>query len=216
MEGTVAVLKITSIFFPMVPIFWSLFDQHSSSWIRQSKMMDLTLWEGFTLNPSQVPALNPAMVMIFIPVMNVAYGALDKIGLKTTPLRRITSGMVLASTSFVAVALIQSSIDAAPPNTLSVWWQVVPYVLITFAEVMVSITGLEFAYTQAPRRMKSTVMGFWLLAVATGNILTGLVAQFGGLTLVNFFWLFAGLMAGAAVLFGVRSLFFVQRDFTQE
>jgi len=219
-EGTVAVLKIVTIFFPMVPIFWSLFDQHSSSWIRQSKMMNLTLWEGFSLNPSQVPALNPLLVMLLIPVMNVLYATLDKAGLKTTPLRRITVGMVLASLSFVAVALIQARIDAGarldPPLTVSVWLQVVPYVLITIAEVMVSITGLEFAYTQAPRRMKSTVMGFWLLAVATGNILTGLVAQFGGLSLVNFFWLFAALMGGAALLFGVRALAYVARDFTQE
>jgi len=214
------VLKIVTIFFPMVPIFWSLFDQHSSSWIRQSKMMNLTLWEGFSLNPSQVPALNPLLVMLLIPVMNVLYATLDKAGLKTTPLRRITVGMVLASLSFVAVALIQARIDAGarldPPLTVSVWLQVVPYVLITIAEVMVSITGLEFAYTQAPRRMKSTVMGFWLLAVATGNILTGLVAQFGGLSLVNFFWLFAALMGGAALLFGVRALAYVARDFTQE
>jgi POT family proton-dependent oligopeptide transporter len=215
-EGTVAVLKIVTIFFPMVPIFWSLFDQHSSSWIRQSKMMNLTLWGDVTFNPSQVPALNPAMVMIFIPLMNAIYKGLERIGLKTTPLRRITVGMMLAAASFVAVALIQQTIDAAPPNTVSVAWQVVPYVLITLAEVMVSITGLEFAYTQAPRRMKSTVMGFWLFAVATGNILTGLVAQFGGLALAEFFWLFAGLMAAAGVLFGARSLFYVQRDFTQE
>ena len=215
-EGTVAVLKIVTIFFPMVPIFWSLFDQHSSSWIRQSKMMDLELWQGFSLNPSQVPALNPLMVMLLIPLMNLLYSALDEAGLKTTPLRRITVGMAIASASFVAVAIIQARIDAAAANTVSVWLQVAPYLLITIAEVMVSITGLEFAYTQAPRRMKSTVMGFWLLAVATGNILTGLVAQFGGLSLVNFFWLFAGLMGGAALLFGVRALFYVARDFTQE
>jgi POT family proton-dependent oligopeptide transporter len=214
-EGTVAVLKIVTIFFPMIPIFWSLFDQHSSSWIRQSKMMDLTLWGSTKFDASQVPALNPALVMIFIPLLNVVYGVLDRAGLKTTPLRRITVGMFLAAGSFVAVALVQQRIDAAPPGTVSVWGQFLPYVLITLAEVMVSITGLEFAYTQAPRRMKSTVMGFWLLAVATGNILTGLVAQFGGLALAQFFWLFAGLMAGAAVLFGIRGLFYVQRDFTQ-
>ncbi len=214
-EGTVAVLKIVTIFFPMIPIFWSLFDQHSSSWIRQSKMMDLTLWGGTKFDASQVPALNPALVMIFIPLLNLLYGVLDRAGLKTTPLRRITFGMFLASASFVVVALAQQKIDAAPPGTVSVWFQFLPYVLITLAEVMVSITGLEFAYTQAPRRMKSTVMGFWLLAVATGNILTGLVAQFGGLALAQFFWLFAGLMAGAAVLFAIRGRFYVARDFTQ-
>ena len=52
----------------------------------------------------------------------------------------------------------------------SIGWQFIPYLLITVAEIMVSITGLEFAYTQAPRAMKSTIMSFWLLSVTFGNL----------------------------------------------
>ena len=47
---------------------------------------------------------------------------------------------------------------------------------MTTAEVLVSVTGLEFAYTQAPRAMKSTIMGFWLLCVTFGNILVAFLA----------------------------------------
>jgi POT family proton-dependent oligopeptide transporter len=43
--------------------------------------------------------------------------------------------------------------------------------LLGAAEVLVSVTGLEFAYTQAPKSMKSTVMGFWLLSIALGEFL---------------------------------------------
>ena len=40
---------------------------------------------------------------------------------------------------------------------------------------MVSITGLEFSYTQAPNSMKSSVMALWLLTVASGELFVGLV-----------------------------------------
>ena len=79
-------------------------------------------------------------------------------------------GMFLASGSFAVVALIQMAIDGAA-NKVPVVWQIVPYLIITTAEVLVSATGLEFAYSHAPRAMKSTIMGFWLGAVSVGNVL---------------------------------------------
>ena len=89
--------------------------------------------------------------------------------------------------------------------------------LLTLGEVMVSVTALEFAYTQAPKRMKSTVMSFLNLTVTLGNVLVAMFSKyFEGIRLVNFFWAFAGLMAAAGVLFSFRTLFYVQRDFTQE
>jgi POT family proton-dependent oligopeptide transporter len=116
--------------------------------------MNLTLWEGFTVQPSQVAALNPAMVMLLIPfVSNVMYPGIEKLGFKATPLRRMTLGMLIAALSFVAVALIQHRIDAQGPGTVTIAWQLIPYLVITLAEVLVSVTGLEFAYTQAHQRV---------------------------------------------------------------
>jgi POT family proton-dependent oligopeptide transporter len=176
----------------------------------------ITWMNGFTLLPTQIPALNPLMVMILIPLMNLLYIRFDRVGLATTPLRRITVGMLIAAASFALVALIQSWIDGEGAGKVWVGWQVIPYLVITVAEVMVSITGLEFAYTQAPKRMKSTIMGFWLLTVALGNVIVALTAGLAKLPLVDFFWLFAGLSGVAAVLFGIRGAFYVQKDYTQE
>ena len=57
----------------------------------------------------------------------------------------------------------------------SIAWQFLAYGLLTASEVMVSIVGLEFAYTQSPRKMKSFIMGLYLLSVFAGNALTGII-----------------------------------------
>jgi proton-dependent oligopeptide transporter, POT family len=213
-EGPVAVLNIITVFF-LVSIFWALFDQHGSSWILQAEHLDRKIL-GITVDSSQVSALNPLFVMLIIPLSNaVLFPAAEKLGFKATPLRIMTSGMLIASTSFVAVALIQHVLDAGGPGSVHVGWQLVPYILITLAEVFVSITGLEFAYTQAPRRMKSTIMGFWLLTVSLGNVLVSVVSLIK-LPPVQFFWVFAGLMLAAGLLFGLRAYFYKQQDYVQE
>ncbi|MCA9582428.1 MAG: hypothetical protein KC416_11580, partial [Myxococcales bacterium] len=216
-EGPWAVLKITTVFL-MVSVFWALFDQHGSSWVRQATDMDRTLeifGSTITVLPSQVQAANPLLVMMLVPLFGLwGYGAVEKLTRVTmTPLRRMTLGMFVASTSFVVVALIQERLDAGV--SVHIAWQLVAYLLITAAEVMVSVTGLEFAYTQAPRRMKSTIMGFWLLCISLGNELVALLAGFQGLPLATFFWIFAGLMALAAVLFGARASFYTYQDYSQ-
>jgi POT family proton-dependent oligopeptide transporter len=214
-EGPVAVLRIISVFL-LVSLFWALFDQHGSTWILQAKMMDLHLAGDFKVLPSQVQAANPLLVMLLIPFTNkVMYPALEKLGIRLTPLQRMTIGMVLTAASFVAAALVQTMIDRAPPASVWFGWQMIAYVLITLGEVLVSITGLEFAYSQAPRRMKSTIMGFWLLTVSLGNVLVSIIARIS-LPLAQFFWLFAGLMLAAALLFGIRARFYKPRDYVQQ
>ncbi len=212
-EGPVAVLKIISVLF-LISIFWALFDQHASSWIEQAKLMDLSLGDGEVL-PNEIQALNPMLVMLLIPLLNLVYLGCDRLGIKTLPLRRITLGMAITASSFAAAALIQHRIDELGPGKVWWAWQFIPYLLLTIGEVMVSITALEFAYTQAPRRMKSTIMSFLNLTVALGNVLVALLAYFSGLKLAPFFWVFAALMAGAGVLFGLRAIFYVQKDYPQ-
>lgn len=218
-EGPVAVFRIISVFL-LVSVFWALFDQHMTSWIRQAKQMNLTvdLWfTSFSMLPSQIQSLNPLLVMALLPITNFfIYPAMAKIGFTPTPLRRMTVGMFVASAAFVTVALIQRNIDSSDPESVTVMWQIIPYIIMTLAEVMVSVTGLEFAYTQAPKPMKSTIMGFWLLSVSLGNVLVAYLSRFQDLSLVNFFWVFAGLMALAALLFAVFSLFYKYKEYQQE
>ena len=199
-EDVKAAFAVGKIFLA-VTIFWALFDQHGSSWVLQAKEMNLNVnifgWEK-TLLPSQIPALNPIMVMVLIPLFTFGVYPLCEKVFKTemTPLKKMGAGMFVAALSFGFVAVYQYILDGG--TQISVLWQVLPFLIITMAEVMVSITGLQFAYTQAPRSMKSTIMSMWLLTVFFGNIVTAyfsLMAESLELTGGHFFSFFAILMA---------------------
>lgn len=215
-EGPMSVWAIISVFF-LVSVFWALFDQHGSTWIRQAESLNGLVDLGFmsfTILPSQMPATNPFLVMLLIPFTSYfLYPLIDKYIVKLNSVRTMTIGMIMASSSFFAVYLIQEAIEAQGVGQVSMLWQLIPFALLTLSEVMVSITGLEFAYTQAPKSMKSTVMGFWLLTVSLGNILTSLLARFGDLSLSNFFLVFSGLMLGAGLIFGLRAKFYKIKEF---
>jgi POT family proton-dependent oligopeptide transporter len=187
------------VLFAAVSAFWALFDQHGSSWVLQGQQMNLTVL-GFKLEASQMAALNPIMVMILIPLFSKwIYPAVRRAGFEPTPLRRISVGMFTAAAAFAASAFLQTLLDAGAKP--SVAWQAVPYLLLTAAEIMVSITGLEFAYTQSPRSMKSTIMSFWLLTIFAGNLLTAYVSEINRFHGAAYFVFFTGLMAGVSVLF---------------
>ncbi len=216
-EGAIAVVRIMSIFI-LVSMFWALFDQHGSSWVRQAQSMNLhvnfIVWEGDLL-PSQIGAMNPLMVMGLIPFVSFfMYPTITKMGFAMTPLRRMSMGMFMAGLAYVAIAMIQDRIDVEGHGQVSVAWQIVPYLIITLSEVMVSITGLEFAYTQAPKRMKSIIMGFWLLTVALGNKIVALLSTLPDMSLAESFWLYSGMMAAAAVVFSIAAFFYKGKTYT--
>lgn len=199
-DAAKAVLDIAKLF-AAISVFWALFDQHGSSWVIQALNMDL-LFMGVQFEASQIAAWNPIMVMGLIPLFSMGiYPMLDRMGLKTTPIRRMTWGMFVAAVSFALVGFIQMALDGG--DKINVMWQFFPYLVITMAEVMISITGLEFAYTQAPRSMKSTIMSIWLLTVFFGNLITAYVSKinFFPVASTGYFMFFAILMALFAVIF---------------
>lgn len=171
------------------------------------------------LKAAQISALNPLMVMMIIPGLNVlVYQPLEKRGVTVKPLLKMTVGMFLSAAAFAVAAVLQTRMEAlaGSGDKVHVLWQVAQYLVMTTAEVLVSVTGLEFAYTQAPRRMKSTIMGFWLLGVTFGNILVAFLAPMQKiLTLSQFFWVFTGLMAAAAVVFSILAYFYKGKTYLQ-
>jgi len=167
LDGSRAVLKVVVVFLP-VPFFWMLFDQKASTWVQQAQDMDRVIGP-ITLSPAHMQVINPALVMLMIPfAQNVIYPGFERMGRPLKPLWRMTLGLFLAALAFVLAALIQRELDAG--QKLSVLWQAGPYLTLTAAEVLVSVTGLEFAYRQAPLEMKGIITSFWLLTVTVGNL----------------------------------------------
>ncbi|CAF4745820.1 unnamed protein product [Pieris macdunnoughi] len=64
-----------------------------------------------------------------------------------------------------------------PPNELHLAWIVPQYLLISIAEIMFAVSGLEFSFTQAPKCMKTITIAAWYMSVAIGNLIVILVAQ---------------------------------------
>ncbi|MBA4137781.1 MAG: MFS transporter [Opitutus sp.] len=218
-EGVRGVLRVL-VLFALVTPFWSLFDQKASTWVLQADAMAKPAW----FQSSMMQALNPALVMVLIPFNNlVLYPALKKFGFEMTALRRMAAGIAFSGVSWVIVGAMQVVLDGG--TTYSITWQVLPYAFLTLGEVLVSATGLEFAYSQAPQSMKGALMSFWLLSVTVGNLwvlvvnasvknaaVTNFIASTGfGVTAFQMFF-FAGFAFVAAAIFAVVARSYPLKD----
>ncbi len=203
------ILGRLSLLYVFIAVFWSLFDQIGSSWVLQAEKMDRTINLGFVkfeILASQVQSFNPVLILILVPFFTfVLYPFLGRF-VRLTSLRKIGAGLVIAAMSFAVIALAEGRLQAG--ESVHILWQLGAYLVLTSAEVMVSVTGLEYSYTQAPNTMKSIIMGLWWLAVSIGNLIAAQVNSFirqadGTLLLTgaDYFWFFSGLMAVSALIF---------------
>jgi POT family proton-dependent oligopeptide transporter len=208
--------RILSIFI-FIPPFWALFDQTNSTWVMQGERMVPFKVLGFSVGAEEMQSFNPLLVMLLVPVLTL--GLYPLLGKLATPLRRMSAGLFLVAGSYVIVALIQQRIDAEAQ--LSIAWQMLPYLVLTTAEVLLSTTGLEFAFTQSAPEMKSTIMSFWLLTTALGNLLVTLITSVlsghgegghAGSVTASRFMLYAGLTLVVAVLFSLTAAFYKYRE----
>ncbi len=218
--GGRALVNLIPLYLMLVP-FWALFDQTQSSWVHQARDLDCIVW-GWEVLPSQIQAANPILVMLFIPLFAyVVYPLMGRFW-KVTPLRKIGVGLLLTGPAFAIVAWTQMRIDAG--ETPHLLWQILAYVVMTAAEVMVSITALEFSYTQAPKKMKSLIMGVFFLSITLGNVFTSGVnwliksqKEKGYEILVgaDYFWFFTWVMVGTAVVYVGWSQFYRGQTYIQ-
>ena len=198
-EGLTAIGKLCIIYIFIAP-FWSLFDQTGSTWIIQAENLNRN-WLGINWLPSQIQAINPIMILIFAPTFTYfVYPKLNKY-FELTPLKKINIGLFLTVPSFLIIGYLQTQIDLGCNPSIA--WQILAYAILTAAEVLISITCLEFSYTQAPNNIKSLIMGFFMLSIAVGNTFTMFINN--TVTNINdgasFFFFFAKIMLITAFLF---------------
>jgi len=200
-ESMYSISKL-SIIYIFIAIFWSLFDQTGSTWVLQAENLNRN-WLGINWYSSQIQSINPIMILIFAPLFSYyLYPKLNKIT-NLTDLKKISMGLFLAVPSFIIIGFVEKWIELG--YTPSIGWQVFAYIILTASEVLVSITCLEFSYTQAPNFMKSLIMGFFLLSVSIGNIFTVWINSFmiaNNITYSqSYFNFYAFLMLVTALLF---------------
>ena len=219
-DGVRAITNLLPLYLFTIP-FWCLFDQTHSSWVHQAKLMNRSIF-GFEVLAAQLQVVNAIFVIVMIPLFT--YGLYPFLGrfFSVTPLRKVGIGLFVTAFSFVIPSLVQEWIDDG--QTPHITWQVVAYIFMTAAEVMVSITTLEFSYTQAPKKMKSLVMGVFLLAIWLGNKFTAKVNETiaerradGGTFLegADYFWFFTIVMLVTAIAYVFWSQFYRGQTYIQ-
>ncbi|GFQ92793.1 solute carrier family 15 member 2 [Trichonephila clavata] len=121
-----------------------------------------------TIGMTEYCALEPGIYEVFLPVNGTHY--------EDEPLGKLK----LSSGGSYSVFIFQRDLlnvstmhnmETISPNTLHLFWQVPQYIVLTAGEVMFTVTGLEFSYSQAPVSLKSVVQALWLLCNALGNVL---------------------------------------------
>ncbi|SJL09229.1 related to PTR2-Di-and tripeptide permease [Armillaria ostoyae] len=160
------------------PLYWLCYNQLNNNLTSQAAVMTR---HGV---PNDILSnLNPLSLIIFIPIFDfVIYPTLARLNIRFTALKRITLGFFFASSAMVWAAVVQHYIyqtnpcdyyaaTCDEPSTLNVWIQSGSYVLIGISEIFASITGLEYAFTKAPKNMRSLVMSVFLFTSALASAL---------------------------------------------
>lgn len=222
-DGVKAIGRI-AVIYVFVAIFWSLWDQSGSEWVLQAEKMDrnVSLFGfKFEVLSAQLQTLNNVFILLAIVSCNyVVYPLIDRVW-KLNELRKIGLGLFVTACSFLFSVGIEHAIAAGERPNISM--QIPGFLLLSFGEAMVSVTALEFAYTQAPKRMKSIVMVLYMWAISAGNFFTALVHRFianedgtSKLPGASFYLFFIGLCLVTTVIYAFVSRFYTARTYLQD
>jgi POT family proton-dependent oligopeptide transporter len=192
-------LRIALVFLP-TSIFWTLYNQTNSTWVLQGTKMTPYHY----LNGETMQVAGSVLVMIWTPILTLLlYPMAERLGWRPSPLRRMTAGMFFPAVSFVICGLVQTQMDQG--QSMSILWQLAAYAVLEVGEILLSATGLEFAFAQAPARLKSMVMSIYLMSIAAGHFLVAVFTQlnqhFVKATGPSQFYFYAAIMVVATFAF---------------
>jgi POT family proton-dependent oligopeptide transporter len=134
--------------------------------------------EIVNIQPSDFQQFNPFYVVALTPVSLAIFGALAKKGKEPSAPRKIGLGMLVAGAGFLILTLASFGL-ASPkelggtvsPDLVSPTWLISTYLVLTFAELLLSPMGISFVSKVAPPKYKGMMMGGWFAATAIGNYL---------------------------------------------
>ncbi len=155
-------------------------------------IITLALWGGVAaiylsmpaevlIQPSDFQQFNPFFVVALTPVSLAIFGALASKGKEPSAPRKIGFGMLVAAAGFLILTV--GSMGLASPKELggtvsdvlvSPNWLISTYLVLTFAELLLSPMGISFVSKVAPPKYKGAMMGCWFAATAIGNYLVSI------------------------------------------
>ncbi|XP_002000285.2 peptide transporter family 1 [Drosophila mojavensis] len=176
------VLRITKLFIPL-PVYFALLAQQDSSWTFQATMMNTTVL-GVTIEPDQAKAVGPIFLFMLIPLWQyVTVPLLRRLfHWELKPLHSVTLGGICSAAAFLCAGILQDRIMQSPSQSINIVWQLPQFLLLMMGELLLSIPGLQFAFTQAPSSMKSVVTAAWFLNNAFGNLIVVIITQLDALS----------------------------------
>jgi POT family proton-dependent oligopeptide transporter len=162
--------------FSLIVFFWSIFDQSYSTWTLFARdYMLLQTPFGFRIPPDAIQGLNPVLIVILTPFFAWLWGKTDKSEtVRLSSPKKMLIGFLLV---FFCMGVMTVAGFIGVNHKVSILWEAFAYILITAAELCISVIGLQLAFEEAPAHMKSLITGFWLATVFFGDILAGLFSR---------------------------------------
>ena len=163
-------------------------------------IITLALWAGsfsiyrampstLEIQPQLFQQFNPFFVVALTPVSMAVFGALARKGKEPSSPRKIGMGMIVAALGFLILVICSFSL-ASPAELkaqggvsstlVSPNWLISTYLVLTFAELLLSPIGISFVTKVAPPKYKGMMMGLWFCVTAIGNYLTSVIARIWG------------------------------------
>ncbi len=199
-----AVIWRISGLFAVVTFFWSIFDQAASTWTLFARdYLDLHAF-GYQLEPDMIQGANPILILLLLPPISVLWRLLANAGWNLRATDKMMIGFLLTTVT-MALMSVAGYLTSAEAK-VSVAWEIGAYVIITIAEVCISVVGLELAFAAAPAKMKGTITACWLLTVFFGNILNAQITQlYDKMSPGEYFGMLTLLMVAVTAAFAVVS-----------
>lgn len=139
------------------------------------------------IDPAAYQQFNPFYVVALTPFSMALFAWLARKGKEPSAPRKIGYGMVMAGVAY-GLMFVGSLTLVGTNGSVSTNWLISTYLLLTFAELLLSPMGISFVSKVAPPKLKGSMMGGWFAATAVGNYLVSIPMFLWGKMPVMWIW----------------------------
>ena len=192
-ENVKSIVKLLPFLFFNI-IYWCVYAQQSTLFYAQGCQMDIRINNNIKIPIATLGLFDVIPILILVPLFDrCLIPCLRKRGYKVTMLQRMGTGFIFAALSVICAGILEiwrkesdltdvesacndgnNDGDKIYVSNISIFYQIPQFVLIGTSEVLASVTGLEFFFSQAPPEMRSILQSLNLVTTGLGTWLVGL------------------------------------------